>query len=123
RKSPRQGTQRPRGGHQPDTVIRAWSPSAVFATCSRTTLVSSQNSSQERPAPRSRGTLSANAMSDIRYALRLLVRSRLFTITVVLVIGIGIGAATTIFSIVNAVLLRPLPFRDPSRLMQIAEKN
>jgi len=62
-------------------------------------------------------------MSDIRYALRLLVRSRLFTITVVLVIGIGIGAATTIFSVVNAVLLRPLPFREPSRLMQIAEKN
>src|SRR5690349_24282448 len=72
---------------------------------------------------RRRGALSANAMSDIRYALRLLVRSRLFTITVVLVIGIGIGAATTIFSVVNAVLLRPLPFRDPSRLMQIAEKN
>jgi putative ABC transport system permease protein len=62
-------------------------------------------------------------MSDIRYALRLLVRSRLFTATVVLVIGIGIGAATTIFSVVNAVLLRPLPFRDPARLMQIAEKN
>ena len=62
-------------------------------------------------------------MSDIRYALRLLVRSRLFTATVVLVIGIGIGAATTIFSVVNAVLLRPLPFRDPSRLMQVAEKN
>ena len=62
-------------------------------------------------------------MSGIRYALRLLVRSRLFTATVVLVIGIGIGAATTIFSVVNAVLLRPLPFRDPARLMQIAEKN
>ena len=62
-------------------------------------------------------------MQDIRYALRLLARSRLFTVTVVFVIGIGIGAATTIFSVVNAVLLRPLPFRDPARLMQIAEKN
>ncbi|HTI36817.1 MAG TPA: ABC transporter permease [Vicinamibacterales bacterium] len=62
-------------------------------------------------------------MHDIRYALRVLSRTRLFTVTVVLVIGIGIGAATTIFSVVNAVLLRPLPFRDPARLVQIAEKN
>jgi hypothetical protein len=62
-------------------------------------------------------------MTDIRYALRLFVRSRLFTVVVVLVIGTGIGAATTIFSVVNTVLLQPLPFREPARLMQIAEKN
>jgi putative ABC transport system permease protein len=62
-------------------------------------------------------------MTDLRYALRLLRKSRLFTLTVVLTVAIGIGGTTAIFSVVNAVLLRPLPFKDPDRLMQVAEKN
>ena len=62
-------------------------------------------------------------MTDLRYALRLLRKSHLFTLTVVAIIAIGIGATTAIFSVVNAVLLRPLPFGDPGRLMQVAEKN
>ena len=62
-------------------------------------------------------------MHDLRFALRLLRSSRLFTITVVLTIALGIGATTAIFSVVNAVLLRPLPFGEPTRLMQVAEKN
>ena len=52
-------------------------------------------------------------MTDLRYAWRLLRKSRLFTLTVVLTIAIGIGGTTAIFSVVNAVLLRPLPFREP----------
>ncbi len=62
-------------------------------------------------------------MTDLRYVLRLLRKSRLFTLTVVLTVAIGIGATTAIFSVVNAVLLRPFPFDDPARLMQVAEKN
>jgi len=62
-------------------------------------------------------------MTDFRYALRLLRRSRVFTVTVVLTLTLGIGATTAIFSVVNAVLLRPLPFADPGRLMQVAERN
>jgi predicted permease len=62
-------------------------------------------------------------MSDLRYALRLLRQSRLFTLTIVLTLAIGIGATTAIFSVVNAELLQPLPFAEPSRLMQVAEKN
>ena len=62
-------------------------------------------------------------MTDLRYALRLLRKSRLFTLTVVLTVAIGIGGTTAIFSVVNAVLLRPLPFTEPDRLMQVAEKN
>ena len=62
-------------------------------------------------------------MTDLRYALRLLRKSRLFTLTVVLTVAVGIGGTTAIFSVVNAVLLRPLPFHEPDRLMQVAEKN
>jgi hypothetical protein len=62
-------------------------------------------------------------MTDLRYAIRLLRKAPLFTATILLTLVIGIGATTAIFSGVNAILLRPLPFAEPERLMQVAEKN
>jgi predicted permease len=56
---------------------------------------------------------------DLTFALRTLKKNPAFTITAIITIGLGIGATTAIFSVVNAVLLRPLPYADPERLATI----
>src|SRR5215469_3828146 len=61
--------------------------------------------------------------ADLRYATRTLRRSPVFTAATVLTMALTIGANTAIFSVVNAVLIRPLSFASPERLMQVAEKN
>jgi putative ABC transport system permease protein len=56
---------------------------------------------------------------SLRYTIRLLLKSPGFTITAVLILGFGIGANTVIFNLIDTVLLRPLPFPNPDRLVQL----
>jgi predicted permease len=60
---------------------------------------------------------------DLRYTFRTLRRDAGFTIFAVLIIGLGIGASSTVFSVLNTLLVRPLPFRDPRSLVWIANKG
>ena len=60
---------------------------------------------------------------DLRYAFRSMRREAAFTTFAVLIIALGIGASCTVFSVLNAVLLQPLPFRDPGRLVWIANHD
>jgi hypothetical protein len=72
----------------------------------------------------SRGLLALETiLQDVRYSFRTLRRDAGLAIFAILIIGLGVGASSTVFSVVNAILLRPLPFEAPERLAWIANTH
>src|SRR5262245_24772533 len=61
-------------------------------------------------------------LNDIKYGCRLVIKNPLFSIVVVLALALGIGANTAIFSVLNAVLFRPLPYAEPEHLVMVWQR-
>jgi macrolide transport system ATP-binding/permease protein len=91
----------------------------------RSALIKLGNGESARQAYRERSTLPflENLAQDLRFALRQLYKRPGFTTTVVLVLAVGIGASVSIFAFVDAALIRPLPYENPSRLVGVYEST
>src|SRR5690349_15627222 len=78
---------------------------------------------QAKEAYRDRATIPfvESAVQDLRFTLRQLRKNPVFTFTATIMVALGIGASVAIFAFVDAALIKPLPYRDPSRLLFVSE--
>src|SRR5215813_7523560 len=82
-----------------------------------------RNDANNQFGPCTNGALRSQPTMNVRYALRNLLKRPVFSLIVIFTLALGIGANTAIFSVVDAVLLAPLPYGDPARLVVLWAKN
>src|SRR5687768_16768067 len=80
---------------------------------------------QAKEAYRDRATIPflENVVQDLRFTLRQLRKNPAFTVTATVMVALGIGASVSIFTFVDAALIKPLPYQNPSRLLYVTEKT
>ena len=62
-------------------------------------------------------------LQDLRFAVRLLVKDKWFTLVAAVALAVGIGVNNTVFAVVNAILIRGLPFKEPDRIMALSSRD
>ena len=75
--------------------------------------------SSHRASPSSSAGIWTGSLTDLRHAVRLLWKAKGFTATTLLTLGLGIGATTAIFSTVYSLMLKPLPYQEPERIVEL----
>lgn len=103
--------------------LRSWGALTFDLACTLVEAWSAVLRTPRRPSQAAKGEFMQSLIQDLRFAVRIFAAKPAPALVAVLTLAIGIAAATSIFSVVDAVLLRPLPFLEPDRLVMIWEAH